>query len=41
METIQAQYNRIRSEIKHGDLMLFHGTGIVAGIIQNCDKRYL
>lgn len=40
METILQKYNRLRSSIKHGDLLLFHGTGIVAKIIQNCDKSY-
>lgn len=40
METIQDKYKRIRPLIKDGDLVLFHGTKILAKIIQNCDKAY-
>ena len=40
MENILQKYNRLRFDIKHGDLLLFHGTGIIANIIQNCDKSY-
>jgi hypothetical protein len=40
METIQEKYKRIRPLIKDGDLVLFHGTKLLAKIIQNCDKSY-
>jgi len=40
METIQQQYDRVRNQIKHGDLILFHGTSLLAKIIQNCDKAF-
>jgi len=40
MENIQEKYKRIRPDIKHGDLILFHGTGVIASIIQNCDRSY-
>lgn len=40
MESIQDKYKRIRPSIKHGDLILFHGTGVMAKIIQNCDNSY-
>lgn len=40
METVTEKYDRIRPLIKDGDLILFRGTGILAKIIQNCDKSY-
>lgn len=40
METITDKYNRIRPLIKDGDLILFHGTRLLAKIIQHCDKAY-
>lgn len=40
METIDKKYERLRPLIKDGDMILFHGTGIVARIIQNCDNSY-
>lgn len=40
METINQKYDRLRSMIKDGDIILFHGTGIIAKIIQFCDKSY-
>lgn len=39
-ETIIEKYERLRPSIEDGDLILFHGTGLVASIIQNCDKAY-
>ncbi len=38
METIQEKYKRIRPLIKDGDLVLFHGTKLLAKIIQHCDR---
>ncbi len=40
MENINQKYSRLRSMIKDGDIILFHGTGIVARTIQFCDKSY-
>lgn len=40
MESINQKYSRLRSMIKDGDIILFHGTGIIAKIIQFCDKSY-
>lgn len=40
MENIFAKYSRLRPLIKDGDLIVFHGTGIMANIIQKCDKAY-
>lgn len=40
MENIFDKYSRLRYHIEDGDLILFHGTGIIANIIQNCDKAY-
>ena len=40
MDTIKEKYHRLRSLIADGDIVLFHGTGIMANIIQNCDKAY-
>lgn len=40
METIFHKYERIRPFIKHGDIILFRGRGILARIIQNCDSSY-
>lgn len=37
---ILAKYNRLRPYIKHGDIILFHGKGVLARIIQNCDSAY-
>lgn len=37
---ILEKYERIRPFIKHGDLILFHGTGIIARTIQYCDRSY-
>lgn len=37
---ILEKYNRLRPSLQHGDLMLFHGKGVMATIIQNCDKSY-
>ncbi len=37
---ITRKYNRIRPYIKHGDLILFHGRGLVASVIQSCDRSY-
>lgn len=38
MENIQEKYKRLRSSIKQGDTILFHGTGIIAKIIQEGDN---
>jgi len=40
MESINDKYKRVRQYIKDGDIVLFHGRGIVANIIQNCDHSY-
>lgn len=40
METITDKYARIRPLLKDGDLVLFHGTRLLAKIIQHCDKAY-
>ena len=40
MEPINKKYARLRSMIKDGDIILFHGTGIISKIIQFCDKAY-
>lgn len=40
MENIFEKYTRIRPQIEDGDIILFHGNGIIARIIQNCDKSY-
>ena len=37
---ILAKYNRLRPYLKHGDIILFHGKGIIARTIQNCDSAY-
>lgn len=34
------KYNRLRGLLRDGDLVLFHGKGIIANIIQNCDNAY-
>ena len=34
------KYNRLRGLLRDGDLVLFHGNGIIANIIQNCDNAY-
>jgi hypothetical protein len=38
VETINDKYKRVRPLIKDGDLILFHGTGLMARIIQLCDR---
>jgi len=40
MEIILEKYKRLRPLIKDGDIILFHGTSIMARIIQWCDKSY-
>lgn len=40
MEPILEKYDLFRKEIVHGSLALFHGNGVMARIIQNCDKSY-
>ncbi len=40
MENIFQKYERIRRQIKDGDLILFHGTKIIAKTIQYCDNAY-
>jgi len=40
MEDINQKYRRLRSLINDGDLILFHGTGIVARTIQAADSSY-
>lgn len=40
MESINDKYKRVRQYIKDGDIVLFHGRGVVANIIQNCDHSY-
>lgn len=40
METITDKYKRFRPLIKDGDLILFHGTRLLAKIIQECDNAY-
>ncbi len=40
METITNKYHRLRPQLKDGDIILFHGTGIIANIIQWCDSSY-
>ena len=37
-EDIQEKYSRLRSSIKHGDVILFHGTEALAKIIQESDS---
>lgn len=37
---ILEKYERIRPFIKHGDIILFHGKGLLARTIQNCDSAY-
>lgn len=37
---IKDKYQSLRPLIKDGDLILFHGTGFVAKVIQNCDNAY-
>lgn len=39
-ENIFEKYKRLRPLIKDGDLILFHGTGFIAKIIQSCDRSY-
>jgi hypothetical protein len=34
------KYNMFRGLLKDGDLVLFHGKGIIANIIQHCDNAY-
>jgi len=40
MEPILEKYDLFRKEIVHGSLALFHGRGVMARVIQNCDKCY-
>jgi hypothetical protein len=40
MKNILDKYKRLRPQIKDGDIILFHGTGIIANIIQWCDNSY-
>lgn len=40
MISIKEKYQLLRPSIKDGDLILFHGVGFVAKIIQHCDKAY-
>ena len=40
METINQKYRRLRNLITDGDLILFHGTGLVARTIQAADSSY-
>lgn len=40
METIEKKYQRLRKYLEDGDIILFHGKGFVAKVIQNCDKAY-
>lgn len=37
---IEEKYNRLRALIKDGDIIVFHGTGIMAKLIQFCDKSW-
>lgn len=39
-ESIFVKYERLRPQIKDGDIILFHGTKALAKIIQNCDLAY-
>lgn len=40
MSDIEIKYKSIRHLIQDGDLIVFHGTGFIAKIIQNCDKSW-
>lgn len=40
MTDIQIKYSKTRKFIKDGHIILFHGTGLLAKIIQNCDNSY-
>jgi len=33
------KYKALRSSIKDGNIILFHGTGLLAKLIQNCDEN--
>ncbi len=37
---IEEKYSLLRPQITHGCLILFHGTGFVAKVIQSCDNAY-
>jgi len=37
---IQEKYNKLRPLIKDGDIIIFQGTGIIAKLIQFCDKSW-
>lgn len=39
-ETIEEKYARLRPKLTDGDIILFHGTGLLANLIQFCDKSY-
>lgn len=38
--SITEKYNKIRSSIKHGDTILFHGEKIISNIINTADNSY-
>ncbi len=40
MLEIENKYQKLRSQIKHGDIILFRGTKALARLIQWCDKSY-
>lgn len=40
MSSILEKYSSLRPQISSGDLILFHGTGITARLIQSCDNSY-
>jgi len=40
MITVEEKYKKLRPFMEHGDLILFRGTGLMASLIQNCDKAY-
>lgn len=37
---IEEKYNKLRPLIKDGDIIIFHGTGLMAKLIQFCDKSW-
>jgi hypothetical protein len=37
---IEQKYDLLRPHIKEGDIIVFHGTHLLAQIIQNCDSAY-
>jgi hypothetical protein len=38
--SIEEKYSKLRPLIKDGDIIVFHGTGLMANIIQFCDKSW-